>query len=94
MFYHVGDPFAKAVGSYLQRGFQKGVPSLFQSVKFLYAASEKVSTIILFYIDFLIIYFLFVKVQIIDSLLRTYYTNLTKYGTFETPAGTNYFSIC
>ncbi|UJR25810.1 hypothetical protein I4U23_007160 [Adineta vaga] len=63
-----GDSFVKSVGIYLQRGFQKGVPSLFQSVKFLYATSE--------------------KIQIIDSLLRTYLNNLTKYGTFETPTNT------
>ncbi|CAF0974034.1 unnamed protein product [Adineta steineri] len=61
-----GTSFAKAIGLYLQRGFEKGVPSLFQSVKFLYATPE--------------------KVQIIDSLLATYLTNLTKYGTFETPS--------
>ncbi|CAF4418537.1 unnamed protein product, partial [Didymodactylos carnosus] len=40
-----GEPFSNAVGSYLQRGFQKGVPSLFQSVKFLYSSSEKVKII-------------------------------------------------
>ncbi|CAF0802062.1 unnamed protein product [Rotaria sp. Silwood1] len=40
-----GEPFAKAVGSYLQRGLQKGVPSLFQSVKFLYTTPEKVQTV-------------------------------------------------
>ena len=40
-----GDPFLKSIGLYLQRGFQKGVPSLFQSVKHLYAVPEKVQTI-------------------------------------------------
>ncbi|CAF0981001.1 unnamed protein product [Rotaria sordida] len=40
-----GEPFAKSIGSYLQKGFQKGVPSLFQSVKFLYVISEKVQII-------------------------------------------------
>ncbi len=40
--YHSGEPFAKSIGSYLQKGFQKGVPSLFQSVKYLYATPEKV----------------------------------------------------
>ena len=39
----------KAVGSYLQKGFQKGVPSLFQSVKFLYATPEKVSCVFIVY---------------------------------------------
>ncbi|CAF0922384.1 unnamed protein product [Rotaria sordida] len=62
-----GEPFAKAVGLYLQRGLQKGVPSLFQSVKFLYATPE--------------------KIQIIDTLLRTYLNNLIKYGTFEISSG-------
>jgi len=37
-----GETFTKSVGSYLQKGFQKGVPSLFQSVKYLYATPEKV----------------------------------------------------
>lgn len=45
MMFYAGEPFAKAVGSYLQKGFQKGVPSLFQSVKYLYATPEKVSSI-------------------------------------------------
>ncbi|CAF3365910.1 unnamed protein product [Rotaria socialis] len=40
-----GESFAKAIGSYLQKGFQKGVPSLFQSVKSLYATSDKVQII-------------------------------------------------
>ncbi|CAF1077117.1 unnamed protein product [Didymodactylos carnosus] len=40
-----GEPFSEAIGSYLQRGFQKGVPSLFQSVKFLYSSLEKVQII-------------------------------------------------
>lgn len=43
MLLFAGEPFAKAIGSYLQKGFQKGVPSLFQSVKYLYAKPEKVS---------------------------------------------------
>ena len=38
----LGDAFAKFIGSYLQNGFRKGVPSLFQSVKFLYKTPEKV----------------------------------------------------
>jgi hypothetical protein len=38
----------KAIGSYLQKGFQKGVPSLFQSVKYLYSTPEKVSLIVFF----------------------------------------------
>jgi len=58
-----GETFTKSVGSYLQKGFQKGVPSLFQSVKYLYATPE--------------------KIQLIDSLLNTYLTNLTKCGTFH-----------
>jgi len=40
-----GEAFVKAISAYLQRGFQKGVPSLFQSVKFLYAVPEKVRII-------------------------------------------------
>jgi hypothetical protein len=40
--YILGEAFVKAIGAYLERGFQKGVPSLFQSVKFLYAIPEKV----------------------------------------------------
>ncbi|CAF1021988.1 unnamed protein product [Adineta steineri] len=40
-----GEPFSKSIGSYLQKGFQKGVPSLFQSVKYLYATPEKVQII-------------------------------------------------
>ncbi|CAF5031773.1 unnamed protein product, partial [Rotaria sp. Silwood1] len=39
------EPFAKSIGSYLQKGFQKGVPSLFQSVKYLYATPDKVQII-------------------------------------------------
>jgi hypothetical protein len=39
---NLGEPFAKSIGLYLQKGFQKGVPSLFQSVKSLYATSDKV----------------------------------------------------
>ena len=38
----LGEPFTKAIGLYLQKGFQKGVPSLFQSIKFLYSTPEKV----------------------------------------------------
>lgn len=38
----LGDAFAKFIGSYLQNGFRKGVPSLFQSVKFLYKTPGKV----------------------------------------------------
>jgi hypothetical protein len=38
----LGESFAKSIGLYLQKGFQKGIPSLFQSVKSLYATSEKV----------------------------------------------------
>ena len=38
----VGEPFTKSMGSYLQKGFQKGVPSLFQSMKYLYSSTEKV----------------------------------------------------
>jgi hypothetical protein len=45
IYFFLGEPFAKAVGSYLQKGFQKGVPSLFQSVKHLYATPEKVRII-------------------------------------------------
>ena len=41
-FAFLGEAFSKSIGSYLQKGFQKGVPSLFQSVKFLYATLEKV----------------------------------------------------
>jgi hypothetical protein len=44
----LGEPFVKAIGSYLQKGFQKGVPSLFQSVKYLYSTPEKVSLIVFF----------------------------------------------
>ena len=40
-----GDAFVKSIGLYLQKGFQKGVPSLFQSVKSLYANAEKVQMI-------------------------------------------------
>jgi len=40
---YLGAPFTKSIGLYLQKGFQKGLPSLFQSVKYLYATSEKVS---------------------------------------------------
>ena len=40
-----GEPFVRAISAYLQRGFQKGVPSLFQSVKFLYAVPDKVRVI-------------------------------------------------
>ena len=58
-----GESFAKSIGLYLQKGLQKGVPSLFQSVKSLYATKEKVQTI--------------------DSLLQSYFNNLTKYGTFN-----------
>jgi len=43
--YLTGDAFTKSIGQYLQRGFQKGVPSLFQSVKYLYAVPEKVQII-------------------------------------------------
>ncbi|CAF5220969.1 unnamed protein product, partial [Rotaria magnacalcarata] len=39
------EAFSKSVGLYLQKGFQKGVPSLFQSVKFLYATPEKIQLI-------------------------------------------------
>jgi len=37
-----GEPFRQVIGSYLQRGLEKGVPALFQSVKYLYSSSEKV----------------------------------------------------
>ena len=37
-----GGAFSKFIGSYLQNGFRKGIPSLFQSVKFLYTMAEKV----------------------------------------------------
>jgi hypothetical protein len=43
LFMYLGAPFTKSIGLYLQKGFQKGVPSLFQSVKYLYATPEKVS---------------------------------------------------
>lgn len=45
MYLCLGEAFVKAISTYLQRGFQKGVPSLFQSVKFLYAVPEKVRII-------------------------------------------------
>ncbi|UJR23099.1 hypothetical protein I4U23_026122 [Adineta vaga] len=65
----IGEPFSKSIGSYLQKGFQKGVPSLFQSVKYLYSQTE--------------------KIQIIDTLLKTYLANLTKYGTFDVTTETD-----